>query len=347
MAMAGIAIAQPRAELQAPIAAKPIVWRAQIEEVPADPARPTNSRKRESVGQYPPTYSSGRINREFPQMTGMWKRVVGSSDSDDSQIPAENPAFSTPVSSGATRSVRQQPIVNTTSAPQAKQKESTTPAWKWYGYGAPLPGSNSLAPTGRYGAVQPSWYTQTGATPGAVPRVGGLSHGPSSPTQPNHAPVHNVNEPPVQPIGAPSNPDGLVIPADALKINGFQPRQADLDMPMNGPKLDSEKPASIGLPIKRQVSRHESEGAPASSHDRNYTSRAQAPEAELIPPLVIAALKTACTGHASKIGLIPKGPRQIGLNLTVIPGIPSDLLAERIAKLPELDGWDIEMTFAR
>jgi hypothetical protein len=33
--------------------------------------------------------------------------------------------------------------------------------------------------------------------------------------------------------------------------------------------------------------------------------------------------------------------------LTVIPGILPDRLADRITKLPELDGWEIEMHFAR
>ncbi|HVK10753.1 MAG TPA: hypothetical protein VM597_18440, partial [Gemmataceae bacterium] len=31
------------------------------------------------------------------------------------------------------------------------------PAWKWYGYGAPTPGRNALAPNGSYPAVPANW----------------------------------------------------------------------------------------------------------------------------------------------------------------------------------------------
>ena len=48
------------------------------------------------------------------------------------------------------------------------------PAYRWYGYGTPTAGANPYAPNGRYPQASESWYTQTGATPGAFPvPVGG------------------------------------------------------------------------------------------------------------------------------------------------------------------------------
>ncbi|MCU0705723.1 MAG: hypothetical protein MUF18_17280 [Fimbriiglobus sp.] len=43
------------------------------------------------------------------------------------------------------------------------------PAYRWYGYGTPAAGSNPYAPTGRYPQASDTWFTQTGATPGAFP----------------------------------------------------------------------------------------------------------------------------------------------------------------------------------
>ncbi len=44
-----------------------------------------------------------------------------------------------------------------------------TPAYRWYGYGGPTPGSNPHAPQGLYPKGSANWYSQTGATPGAFP----------------------------------------------------------------------------------------------------------------------------------------------------------------------------------
>jgi hypothetical protein len=150
----------------------------------------------------------------------------------------------------------------------------------------------------------------------------------------------------VQPLKDTEGPEELIIPTDVPAAPN-RSRQADLDIPISGPRLDSGKPARIDYPVKQQVSRQHSSVTPSAWHASDYKSRAQAPEAALVPSAVIAALKTACTGHVARIDVLPKGPRQIGLRLTLIPGILADRLADRIAKLPELEGWEVEMQFGR
>ncbi|AWM38846.1 hypothetical protein GobsT_29280 [Gemmata obscuriglobus] len=43
------------------------------------------------------------------------------------------------------------------------------PAYRWYGWGTVTPGANQFAPTGQYPKASASWYSITGATPGAFP----------------------------------------------------------------------------------------------------------------------------------------------------------------------------------
>lgn len=58
------------------------------------------------------------------------------------------------------------------------------PAYRWYGYGTPTAGANPYAPTGRYPQASGTWFSQTGATPGAFPvPVGGM------PVTPREQPV--------------------------------------------------------------------------------------------------------------------------------------------------------------
>jgi hypothetical protein len=362
--LVAFAAAEPHAGLLPPFAAAPYVPRASSEEIPADLPPPSPNRRREPISQYPPTYSSGKTTREYPQMAGIWKRITSVFEADD-KTPVINPPKEgpTPVEMKQ-RMVRQDPRSqkeipmhpqNGPLAPNATQIQSThvaaaAPAWMWYGYGAPVPGSNSLAPTGRYNVVQPSWYTQTGATPGAIPKMGGVMQGPALSTshapQNPPAPQQIQRHPPVQPLKDTEGPEELIIPTDVPAAPN-RSRQADLDIPISGPRLDSGKPARIDYPVKQQVSRQHSSVTPSAWHASDYKSRAQAPEAALVPSAVIAALKTACTGHVARIDVLPKGPRQIGLRLTLIPGILADRLADRIAKLPELEGWEVEMQFGR
>ncbi len=43
------------------------------------------------------------------------------------------------------------------------------PAWYWYGWGGPTPGTNAYAPNGQYPRGSSAWHTVTKATPGAFP----------------------------------------------------------------------------------------------------------------------------------------------------------------------------------
>lgn len=349
LGVAAFAGAEQRAGLEPPVAARPYVSRASSEELPPDLAAPAKTlRRSEPVSQFPPTYSSGKTAREFPRATGMWKRLVGVFGGDEAStsptivVPAEAPK---PVDTKRIV-VQHEQTAQSAIPPRTTQLGANAPAWQWYGYGAPLPGGNTLAPTGRYHAVQPAWYTQTGATPGAIPKTGGPMQGPALrvPTE-SYSPPQVLNQPPVHPIVEPESRQELLIPIDAQNSSNGA-RQADLLIPDNGPKLDSTKPATLELPVPR-TSQHDARVAPTSLRESEPVFRGQGPEVITVPSAVIAALKKACTGHATKIDVTPRGSRQIGLRLSVVPGILPDRLADRITKLPELDGWEIEMHFAR
>ena len=296
-----------------------------------EPPPPSKPKQRTADTAYPPTYSSSKPS--------LWNRFVKVFEGDEPKAASEsNPMETSP----QPRIAAVQPTglnpVQTMAQPIRPASPSTVPpAWKWYGYGAPIPGSNALAPTGRYGIVQPSWYTQTGATPGAIPKVD-FVQGPALPIPANEF----VNQPSIERHEPILPPDG---PNPASKT-----RQADIQIPVNLPTPETGRPASIEVPGKPQQLQGDPKFTPVlpvSWRNADRVSRAQAPEAPLIPSAVIAALKSTCAGHVTRIDVTPKGPRSIVLNLTIIPGILSDRLADRIARIPELNGWEVELQFAR
>ncbi len=112
------------------------------------------------------------------------------------------------------------------------------PAWKWYGYGAPTPGRNPLAPNGSYSNVPTNWHDVVGTTPGAVPvnRVGGAL-------------------PNIVPEVAPIPPSSIVAPPAIIRkedIAGTSPYGPALSGPSIGsPAIDLQwksSPASLKLP---------------------------------------------------------------------------------------------------
>src|SRR6266545_3789971 len=224
LALCACASAQPRAELLPPVAPKTFVPRASSAPIlPDDDPPPSKPRQRTADTAYPPTYSSSKPT--------FWNRFVKVFDGDEPK-PASQPH---PIEkSPEPRIATAQNPVQTMAQPIRPVSAPSTvpPAWKWYGYGAPIPGSNALAPTGRYGAVQPSWYMQTGATPGAIPKVD-FVQGPAL-TVPSNEIVNQ--SPPIR--------HEPILPPEA-QTPASRTRQADLQIPVNLPLPESGKPASI------------------------------------------------------------------------------------------------------
>lgn len=365
------AFAQPRAQLLPPIAAKPYLPRASSEEVPIPESAPTvKFPSRESGFVYPPTYSSGRMSREFPQLMALWNRVTKPIEASDEKKVTPQSASREPIKSieSSPKVIQQDPspqrvtpipnrvyptqtatqmvqplqtiVKNPLPIPETDQTIQTTPApstvppaWKWYGYGAAMPGTNSLAPTGRYGTVQPNWYGQTGATTGAIPKVGDLPQGPVLPLSPSLS--ENV----------PSQP---VVEVDRQPL--FRLRQADLQIPKSVPQSNPVRPARIELPNhpkSRPDDRNFTPILPVSSRNAEAVSRAQAPESTNVPAAILTALKTACSGYVSRIDIVPDGSRKCELHLTMMPGVLVERLTQRIALIPELSGWEVELHFVQ
>ena len=135
--------------------------------------------------KYPPPYSSQR-SKTFPVLGAMWKGVVD--DAPDAKAAASSSTS-----------------IQSPSAPP--------PMWRWYGYGTPTPNLNPYPVRETYAPVPATWYTQTGATPGACPKrakssfgrglQGNTSPGPFAACkhmQPNPASEADVPQPkPVEP----------------------------------------------------------------------------------------------------------------------------------------------------
>jgi hypothetical protein len=204
------------------------------------------------------------------------------------------------------------------------------PAWRWYGYGAPVPGRNPYAPEGFYAPVHPNYYYQTGATPGAIPRPlqppvmmqPQTQSKPSVPTLP--PPLPTTAEPPRLMQG----------PSLAPATSGVD----NIDSNVRPVKMDA--PVPVATPISSRSWK------PLSALTPLAVVRAQAPEESPVEALA-EALRSRCTGYATRIELQPRGPSSYLLRLTPAPGARADALAERIASLPELNGCDVEMEFVR
>ena len=204
------------------------------------------------------------------------------------------------------------------------------PAWRWFGYGAPVPGRNPYAPDGVYGTVNPLYYYQNGATPGAIPQ-------PLTPPVMRHASATPV---------VPQLPQPTLIAPPATMSLPFPPPPAPLapETPMVKPEAP---PATIEPPIAPAQTMSSESWKPLTDDLPPPIIRSQAPEEPTVPEKLLSALRKECAGHTTKIELLPKGPGQIRMRLTLAPGALADRLADRIARLPELAGYTIELEFTR
>jgi len=137
----------------------------------------TKSRQRDPNFKYPPTYSSSHGGTVLPELSQAWKKVsgirlIGSSETKPPEKTAESPPeVATPeLTQVGKRSIIANDSIPLSIIPTQPVRIVQAPAWRWYGYGAPVPGSNPYAPSGVYATVYPNWYHQNGSTPGAIPR---------------------------------------------------------------------------------------------------------------------------------------------------------------------------------
>ena len=315
----------------------PYVSRGAEAEAGKEEALP-KAKPRGSEFHYPPTYTSSKPDKNFPLLSSLWKKVVGEND-EKKAVPAKDlpklpaPAVAVPVLGSI--------------------PGDAVPAWHWYGYGAPVLGLNPLARQGVYAPVNPAFYAITGATPGAIPiPIAPSPTGSFMPHLPPHEPVPVV-PPPVLPLPDPLKKLDVILPPEEAQV---KTRPAGIGAPTREMILPPEaeparKPATLELP-GQPAKPNEAEPAftpilPVSARSTTPVARAQSPDVASVPSALVANLRSACTGYASKIELVPKGSNKLGLRLTLISGIQADHLANRIAQIPDLAGYEVEMEFAR
>jgi hypothetical protein len=344
LALASAATAQERAAdllPPQPVHARPAITpRATGADLnPDELPPPIKPKPRDPNFQYPPTYTS---TKSTSFLGDAWKKVthVFADDEKDKEKEKEKdkkPQNGAKVAAPAPthtahQSIQPVPIVAPGGALPA-------PSWKWYGYGAPVPGANPSAPRGVYGKVNPGWYAQTGATPGAIPHVPLADLGaPAEPTReaPTLPPAEPVPDEPKKKDEPKKDKDektGIIFPPDRMPAGPVR-RPADLELPIIRPT--SLKGSHASPPV-----------LPLSAKSAAPVWRGQAPEPAWVTDSLIAGLRSACAGRASHIELRPTSPGKLGLRLTLTPGATADALAERLRQLPDLADYEVEMEFVR
>jgi hypothetical protein len=241
------------------------------------------------------------------------------------------------------------------------------PAYRWYGYGTPAPGSNPYAPTGRYPQGSASWFTQTGATPGAFPiPVGGGALNPY--------------EPPVLVQALPPDPPRPVTFRDT-------PRPTLTDSPRLADRAEPTMPAGNGTPIAYDPTPPEVSWLPATANSRvpiaattpaapgvkagdplplpvgppadpgpdwGPAKRAVPGDAPLPAVTLIRGqapvastndldglIRSACFGRANRVLIERPGPQRLHLKLVVPTEADARDAAAVVSRLPELKAYSV------
>jgi hypothetical protein len=222
---------------------------------PAAAADPPDSRT------YPPTYSSRKAPwyDPFHLFTNSEKKSV---------IPASAMSLAGAAPTG-------KPASN--QAGDVPPGSTPGPAWKWYGYGTPTPGSNPLAPAGVYGTVPGGWYTASGATPGAVP-----------PTRPASSLPGLVPDP---------------VPGARLILTG----PTNLTGPSGFASPDGPTPTPVGVPQAEKFAEVDWSPSPSATL-KPPTSDSVTPPADALPPAKLSAPIRADDGAAPGSPVPPTQP---------------------------------------
>lgn len=344
--------AQDAATMQLPQPAQPdntfFTQPAVVDQPPDLPPPPTYTQSPDF--KFPPPYSSTKNDSSWPLLSGVWRWFAGS---DDKKTAPPKDEKKGPASSKDKKTAYTPPK----DVPPQPVPPGVRPAWGWYGYGAPVPGHNPLAPEGAYAPVHPDWFQQMCTTPGAIP----ATLPAQNPVLPAPAPIRPSTMPPVLPLPAPASNSGLILPPDEparppvpMENGLFGPKRRPAEIQIPNPTVEPpleipEPPARIEVPTgsgtDSDSNRTFTPILPVSAREMKPVSRAQSPDSPQLPPGLLKSLRSECTGYATKIELIQKGPSKITLRLMLMRANQADHLANRIAKIPELQGYEVEMEF--
>ncbi len=249
-----------------------------------------------------------------------------------------------------------------------------TPAYRWYGYGTPTAGANPFAPEGRYPLASDTWFTQTGATPGAFPvPVGGPPVSPREQPMVVHAypqePARTLGtyRPPItrtaaeQPEPAPTRAIMVETPRPTERREPMMPTGIGMPVPTdpNTPPPDVNwLPASARVPIAAtpEAPPAKPQSAPVADPTTDWgPSRRPAADAPLptvsvtrgqAPPATTAvdvdeAIRSACFGRASRVGVSRQGPQKLHVTLVVPSEADARDAAAVISRLPEVKAYAV------
>lgn len=243
------------------------------------------------------------------------------------------------------------------------------PAYRWYGYGSPTAGANPYAPTGRYPRGSESWYSRTGATPGAFPiPIGGV------PVTPNEPPVvvqtvpQETNHPPIDPPVPPQfrPPTRMAeMPWPAPDARPVMPAGSGerVSIPLSAPPEVNWQAVSDGSRVPIATSGETRGGQPTPTTNQTEWgpakrsvpgSDAPLPAVPTLPDVTLirgqapvteqdldALIRLACFGRATRVKIEHTGPGQF--RVTVVAPTEADArdAAALVSRLPEVKPYTV------
>jgi hypothetical protein len=247
------------------------------------------------------------------------------------------------------------PVYQSNPIPNANVEPGTgVPAWKWYGYGTPTPGRNSLAPNGTYPAVPTSWHLSAGTTPGAIPigqTVPGVVPDPDPLPKPIPDPASSIAV--VSPTAPPAS--GTSTFADwrpaSIRMPSAEPDTppAKLKAPVAIDAVPTSKPGPA-TPLQGELGPSASPDIPVESapgiiapppggvsmSDRPITARGLAPAGDLA-----ASIRQACGADVRVMEVAPLGPNRVMVRLAGTLDA-ARAARERMAQIRELREYRVD-----
>ena len=337
-------------------------------DVPASVPAPTFGRQqRPTTSAVQPEKSRGVVSGTIDAVKGMFG---GKSEPTAATGYADPAAGNPPVSRTPAVPYSPQPAPGVYAGP---------PAYRWYGYGSPTPGTNPYSPTGLYPKASANWYTMTGATPGAFPvpvTVGGRPNGFEPPSYASVLPADGYNltgtrvptadvtrprsesvEPP-RPVAV-SEPQ---VPYGSGSVIATPPQASDLTQDLQwqpvtarGPQpIASSRPYTPPMPSPppppadpgwSPVSRP----APDDSNPAPSISmiRGQAPDDDR--PDVSDLIRSTCFGRADEVTVTRLGSLKLHVRLKTPTEVDARDAAALVSRLPQLKPYTVtfEATVSR
>jgi hypothetical protein len=312
----------------------------------ADPAPSRN---------YPPTYSSRKAPWYDPFHLFTDKKVVPASKTESRPLP--------------------------TTHSELPPGPTGSPAWKWYGYGTPLPGGGPLAAPPAPVNLHNNWHTATGATPGAVPmgQLGGTGPGVVPDPFPTTRYIPQEQYVPTETKFAddgPSLPPTAGLPASPTPDASWGPAPASIRPPTLDQAVSSDDPAApparLRAPIRDDGTTPAGPtlGTPVPSATPSSAPPAESPDIPVVPaPGIVAPTRTggvskadsaitvrgrapdvdptalirqACGKEARLMDVAPAGPQRLVVRLAGRPDATRAAIG-RLSRVTELAGWRIDV----